>query len=65
MVVMITYHGYNNLIYNVHKNMSVHYTQQNTLHHRKGQLETLLINDCQPNLLCMREQLSRKYPIWS
>ena len=28
MGIMITHHGYNNFVYNEHKNMGVHYTQQ-------------------------------------
>ena len=31
MGILIIYHGYNNPMYNVHKNMSAHYTQQNTV----------------------------------
>ena len=35
MGIMIAYHGHNNdydnLVYNVHKNVGVHYTQQNTV----------------------------------
>ena len=30
MGIMITYHGYNNPLYNMHRKVGVHYTQQNT-----------------------------------
>ena len=30
MGTMITYHGYNNLMYNAHKNVGMHYTRQST-----------------------------------
>ena len=30
MDIMITYDGYNNTMYNTHKNMGAHYTWQNT-----------------------------------
>ena len=31
MGIMITYNGYNNLMYNEYKNVGAHYTQQNTV----------------------------------
>ena len=35
MGIMITYHGYNNPIYNAHKNMGAHYTWQNPVFKKK------------------------------
>ena len=39
MGIIITYHGYNNTVYNVHQNVDAHYTWQNMVNKKPIELK--------------------------